>query len=1683
MRVLALIVASHNGAWWSGAETAVTDSTVPTAAAPRSTPFSLAIMREHGAGTRRARDDDSDAESFDFETLGTAVKLEGADGEGEEGDDLKPKVEDAHADTATGARAGAAAAKEPKISRTTLFVRNVPFDASSDELAQFFSEIGPTRNCFVVSARQKRDINSVPVAVPSEAPPETPTTNRGIGFVQFALPEDAQRAIDKLKDVKFRGVRKLKLDFAQSRHAQADRESRPAKPPPVPKPARSSSAAVAAAAAGTKPNPPSKIAKPHSHLNSILVFNLSSIPNLTKNHLRKKLRKYGELVELEFPLRDVTGGTSSDVARATFPTPTAARNAATRLTGHVFKGAVIKVVLEERPDTGNRGKGREARLVVRNLPFSFTEPRLRDLFSPYGTLSDVNLPLKPSSDGASSVTKGFAFVEFSTREEAERAIEEVNGTLVAGRTVVVDWAVSKKVWELEVQRELGIVGMGMAGGDGGKMEVDEEVKEEENDEDASVKEESDGEDEDEDEDEEKEVKLEDLSDGSDQEDGIDRMDEDGTKSQEDEDGDGVKLDGSSGGVKRKRSGSVDDGDGAAAPKLSPEEERERLLKKRKAESECTVFVKNLAFETGEEDLEEKFRHFGNIRYVRITRDRLTGRSRGTAFVRFFRPADCERCIADYAAAAATMAADQPDDVQVEDKRKRGPPKPASVLNPEPSMTASSTPFFLHGRSLVILPIVTRVQASALSTENKRKKRGQDKRNLYLAREGVIFADSPVASELTPAEVSKRQTSYAERKRLLERNPNLYVSRTRLSLRNLWVKLNDGDLRKLCKEAVDAFWNEWRGGTRKGVEREVLEEDELLDPIDVGEYDEADPSKLPPDVDPSTIRRPKVLIKQAKVIRDTARADPTTGLGRSKGYAFVEFSRHSDALACLRWLNNNPQAYVSVAAEVNARELAAAAPEDAKKAAAAANAKGKKNKGKGKEQTEAADTETSERRSAPTKRPIVEFSIENSLVLKKREERLKRPSGPKSGDAAAGPSDGSANQALLVRKKGRKKMSLLERIKEKKLRKKLEGEGGNAQGQAANKGASPAKPQPKSGKKGQGESSNPREKRKRDDVSRESGEVRPQEKRRKVDSNAKPERAKPAAAASKPRPELKSSAPPTGYKKQQQQQSQQPSPSVEPKKKEKARPGLSKEQKKDLQEDREFDGLVAKYRHGHMSLPTIPSALACGSSPALIAPIASEFRAISACLIPQSQKPIRLGRRSFSSFRKAPSLPTLSTSRAHGRTVGQSCVSITQHRSASALPPVFSEWLEWHNAAPTQMQAGGQPGSLPSEAPEFGEPVMQDTILHPFMKHTSVDLPQHADILRQLTSVNPFSSLPNLSSTEQPQQSSESSTQQPLNAGQDKLMGALDMLFQELEIRSTASQTAPPDLPSDEEVFAPGIAKRREDSTDIEPANQYKHIPISHQPEDVARIDTLAGGVTGSRPSTPLPAKHLSGPVAGTVRPSADIPLPPGLPPYGGSSPLPVSRTPPITPSTSSRGSGGAPPTKEVNQQASSPGNSNTQETSSDPSNSEPPAPPSSPSPTRALAPNPLSHPRDTLLDLLQLPSLTVQDRQLISSALSGRSTRVWETVGGWVVAKYAGALAAERSRRVAAAVEADSSRPRPPARKPKRDYHKRPKGVPSTLATLLKYQEVQKAREEKERRSSTIRASDADDNRWDDRED
>jgi cold-inducible RNA-binding protein len=74
------------------------------------------------------------------------------------------------------------------------------------------------------------------------------------------------------------------------------------------------------------------------------------------------------------------------------------------------------------------------KIYVGNLAYDVTEDELAAEFGTYGNVESVAIP----ADKFSGRPKGFAFVEMTTKSEAEAAIAGLNGKMLKERTIVVN---------------------------------------------------------------------------------------------------------------------------------------------------------------------------------------------------------------------------------------------------------------------------------------------------------------------------------------------------------------------------------------------------------------------------------------------------------------------------------------------------------------------------------------------------------------------------------------------------------------------------------------------------------------------------------------------------------------------------------------------------------------------------------------------------------------------------------------------------------------------------------------------------------------------------------------------------------------------------------------------------------------------------------------------------------------------------------------------------------------------------------------------------------------------------------------------------------------------------------------------------------------------------------------------
>lgn len=764
--------------------------------------------------------------------------------------------------SAAAAVSATAAAAKSEYSNTTLFVRNLPFDCENETLETLFSEFGPLRGCFVVKD------------------PTLQGRNRGIGFVHFAVAGDAQRVLEAMErgDVQL-ARRPLQADWAHRKNLPV--------PPTVVKATTKKLSLVSA---------PVLVAPEKMEKCTALVLrmeqDLLADPKMIKA-LEMRLRRFSSITKLTVPYEQDTHRVLVEYPAAqqtivsyrklfsrvnTCIMTSPAEEAATKdkkknpLFNRTCVLKAVEPVLPEPP--------KAYRLIVRNLPFSITRSsQLMDHFSPYGVVLDINVPTVENENtqwgGRDAMRgRGFAFVQFATRAEAEAAMAALNGTIVRTRPVAVDWALAKSVYDSLESGEKTSTGDGLVDIEG---EEGEDVAGEEGENVAGE--------------EDEEIDIEHDSD----------------------DDDDAELD-----AEESNASTV-----ANAPDTEDEPSADD------ASASDTVFIRNLSYETDEDSLEEQLaeRFNAEIEYCRIVRHPDTGASKGTAFVKFV-----DRRVAIRMVKIAEQA-NAPGAAQIQDlaetRTKRGF---RSIVNdPDALIPGQEAGIVVDGRLLMVTFAVDRKEASNLGRQRALDKidsvlraEGRDhildrlfavpvgktdaktsapsavprmKRNLALIHEALPEAAD--ADKLDARELQLRQMVIQGRARSSANNANLTMSTTRLAVHHLPSRVTEQQLKEVMYAGVQE------------ARKLALQPDNPL---------RLSKALLTVLRSFDTVSRVRAGLHQVKIILHRERKGQTeedSGKGqnrgvkistvdaeslsaKSRGYGFVEWRHPLMALLCVRW---------------------------------------------------------------------------------------------------------------------------------------------------------------------------------------------------------------------------------------------------------------------------------------------------------------------------------------------------------------------------------------------------------------------------------------------------------------------------------------------------------------------------------------------------------------------------------------------------------------------------------------------------------------------------------------------------------------------------------------------------------------------------------------------------------------
>ncbi|KAI2463937.1 RNA-binding domain-containing protein [Annulohypoxylon bovei var. microspora] len=477
------------------------------------------------------------------------------------------------------------------------------------------------------------------------------------------------------------------------------------------------------------------------------------------------------------------------------------------------------------------------KLIVRNLPWSIkSSNQLAALFQGFGKVKYADLP------NAKGKLSGFGFVTMRGRKNAERAMEAVNGRTIDDRTLAVDWAVDKQTWEDQKQQQT-------KDDKANKLtkttNPDAALKD-----DAKLSEEGESQDEkeDKDEDEEEDEDLKNFMKNH-----MENLEEEDSDADPDE----AELE----------EGDEDENKAALGSESA-------LKKPHTTDNKSTLFIRNLPFTTTDEELKSHFEQFGRIRYARIVVDRATDRPAGTGFVCFVSENDFKECLKGAPRAQQSVI-----------------PNKKSVLQNE--LADEQGKYTIDGRILQVSQAVSKDEASRLAETGVAVRQGKerDKRRLYLLSEGTVMKDSPLYAMLAPTEVKMREQSNTQRKKLIQSNPSLHISLTRLAIRNIPRDIDSKKLKALAREAVVGFAKDVKEGRRQPLSKEETARG--------GEEDK--------EAERRRKEKGKGIVTQAKIVfenKEGSKVPEVDGASKSRGYGFIEYSSHRWALMGLRWMNGH-----------------------------------------------------------------------------------------------------------------------------------------------------------------------------------------------------------------------------------------------------------------------------------------------------------------------------------------------------------------------------------------------------------------------------------------------------------------------------------------------------------------------------------------------------------------------------------------------------------------------------------------------------------------------------------------------------------------------------------------------------------------------------------------------------------
>ncbi|OWM80287.1 hypothetical protein CDL15_Pgr019567 [Punica granatum] len=642
--------------------------------------------------------------------------------------------------------ADASGAKRPQHCPATVLVTNLPYSFTNPQLEDTFSDVGPIRRCFLV-AKKEDAFRAIELKNGSSV------GGRKIGAKHAMHRAPLEQRRSKV-NVENQGDA---MEEKKTKHSSTETTIRPVlEPQEIEKPTEPKKDVSHNLVDSESCSEKQRVAR------TVILGGLSA--NMADD-VHRLAKEIGTVCSVTYPLaredleQHALGqdGCKMYASAVLYTSVKSARKAVESLHQKEIKGGIVWA----RQLGGEGAKTQKWKLIIRNLPFKAKVEDIKEMFSAAGFVWDVFIP----QNSETGLAKGFAFVKFTCKQDAENAIKKFNGQMFGKRPIAVDWAVPKKLYHG------GSANITTDGQESGREEEVDSGSEDSKDHIEDLDKQTavlDGEDGTQDDfaselnfEEEADVARKVLS-------NLLSLSAKGTLPPSNDDSEQPETEKNLSSIEMHDmpvKPSQDTKQDSVALSVEPTEIKVKESKEIDGEDDLqrTVFISNLSFDTDTEEVKQRFSAFGEVQSFVPVLHKVTKRPRGTGFLKF-KTAD--------AAEAAVSAA---------------------------HVESAGLGIFLRGRQLTVLKALDKTSAHKKEMD-KAKADSFDPRNLYLAKEGLIVEGTPAAEGVSESDMAKRQVLEREMTTKLQ-SPNFHVSRTRLILHNLPKSMTEKQLKKLCIDAV------------------------------------------------------------------------------------------------------------------------------------------------------------------------------------------------------------------------------------------------------------------------------------------------------------------------------------------------------------------------------------------------------------------------------------------------------------------------------------------------------------------------------------------------------------------------------------------------------------------------------------------------------------------------------------------------------------------------------------------------------------------------------------------------------------------------------------------------------------------------------------------------------------------